>query len=144
MFFTVRAETRHATSRLQLPPLSEKAHWPFWLAPTQVRLLPISSDQLADAVALLDRIPGRVDLDDRDEKLGRKIRDAEKEWVPFIVVLGKREVEQGVLAVRPRGGEQFTATPEELAARLAELQGRMPMADLNQPARITQRPLFVG
>jgi hypothetical protein len=48
------------------------------------------------------------------------------------------------LAVRPRGGEQFTATPEELGARLLELQGRMPMTDLNQPRKVTERPLFVG
>jgi len=123
---------------------SEKAHWPYWLAPTQVRLVPVSSDQLPAALELVGRIPGRVDVDDRDEKLGRKIRDAEKEWVPMIVVLGKREAESGMLAVRPRAGEQLNVTIEELGARLAELQGAMPTADLNQPRRITERPLFVG
>ncbi len=96
---------------------STKAHWPYWLAPTQVRLLPISEDQLSFALDLAEKIPARVDVDDRGQKLGRMIRDAEKEWVPFIVVLGKREVEEGVLAVRPRGAKQSKASLEEFVAQ---------------------------
>jgi threonyl-tRNA synthetase len=123
---------------------SEKAHWPFWLAPTQVRVVPISEEQVPAALELVARLPGRADVDDRDEKLGRKIRDAEKEWVPVIAVLGAREAASGTVSVRLRSGEQLTATVEELGQRLAEMQAGMPTADLNQPVRLTERPLFVG
>ena len=83
-----------------------------------------------------------LDGEDDDGELDRtaverKIRDAEKEWVPVIAVLGKREVETGAVSLRLRGGEQRTATVEELAARLDEMQGAMPTADLNQPVRLT-------
>ena len=122
----------------------KKARWPFWLAPTQVRILPISDDQLAKAVELKDKLPGRVDIDDRDEKLGRKIRDAEKEWVPLIVVLGKREVESGELNVRARSGEQTIYSAESLANHLDQLQSGMPSADLNQPWKLSERPIFHG
>ena len=122
----------------------DKAHWPFWLAPTQVRLVPISSDQLPRAEEVAGQLPGRVDVDDRDEKLGRKIRDAEREWVPLIGVLGRRELEQGVVSLRSRSGEQVTVSVDELAGRVGALQGTMPESDLNQPRRLSERPIFVG
>jgi len=123
---------------------SQKAHWPYWLAPTQVRLIPVSEDQAGHCLELVDGLPARVDVDDRDATLGRRIRDAEKEWVPLIVVVGAREVGGGTLSLRPRGGKQITVTTEELCNRIASLQGEMPSADLNQPIRLSERPVFVG
>src|SRR6266571_4950837 len=71
---------------------------PVWLAPTQVRVVPVSADQLDYARGLIERLPEvRVDLDDTNDTLAKKIRRAEKEWVPYIVVVGKREIESGAL-----------------------------------------------
>src|SRR5213596_3538480 len=62
---------------------------PVWLSPTQVRIVPVSEDQLEFARGLLDRLPDvRADVDDSDDTLSKKIRTAEKEWVPYIVMVG--------------------------------------------------------
>jgi threonyl-tRNA synthetase len=123
----------------------KKAEWPVWLAPVQVRLLPVSDRHVDGALRLADRLPFRVDVDDRINKIGKKVREAEKEWVPYTVVIGDREIdEDGPLNVRPRVGGQFEATVEAFAARLAaETDGR-PTRPLNSPRLLSRRPIFVG
>lgn len=123
----------------------KKAQWPTWLAPTQVRLVPISERHTAGAPALADRLPFRVDVDDRDSRVSKKVREAEKQWVPYTVVVGDREVDgEGTLTVRPRVGERFEATLVELTARLdAEVQGK-PSRPLNGPRLLSRQPIFVG
>ncbi len=119
---------------------------PVWLSPTQVRIIPVSEDQADHARGLLDRLPGaRVDLDDTKDTLNKKIRRAEKEWVPYIVVMGKREVESGTLNVRVRSSkEQRTMTVDELRASLAsDLKGR-PFRPLPLPQLLSKRPTFRG
>ena len=77
----------------------------------------------AAAGALRERLEAegyRVELDDRDDTLGKRIRDAELEKVPFVVVYGDRESDDA-LAVRERGGEQSTMSVDELLARFGEL-----------------------
>lgn len=122
----------------------EKASLPFWLAPTQVRLIPVSSELNDDCLELIKQIPGRVDIDDRDQKLGRKIRDAEKEWVPLIAVFGKNEKESGKLTVRIRGGEQKEFTMEELGKYIKENTEGYPSARLPIPVTLSTRPIFRG
>jgi threonyl-tRNA synthetase len=125
--------------------MGEKGALPFWLAPTQVRLLPVSQELNDDCFALMEKIPGRVDVDDRDEKLGRKIRDAEKEWIPVIVVFGKNEKESGKLTLRLRGEkEQKEMTLEELSKHVDELTNGYPKAPLPLPASVSVRPHFRG
>jgi threonyl-tRNA synthetase len=95
--------------------------FPLWLAPEQVRVLPVSDRFRADAESLADdlRVHGfRASVDERDETLGRRIRDAELLKVPYVVVWGERETLDS-LAVRRRGGDQITASWEAL---LSELQ----------------------
>jgi threonyl-tRNA synthetase len=97
--------------------------FPFWLAPIQVRLIPVGDAHREAASALGARLVDegyRADVDERDETLGKRIRDAEVEKVPFVVVYGDRESEDA-LAVRERGGEQSTRSLAELLARFAEL-----------------------
>ncbi|MHB1505646.1 MAG: His/Gly/Thr/Pro-type tRNA ligase C-terminal domain-containing protein, partial [Sulfobacillus sp.] len=84
--------------------------FPLWLAPVQVRLLPISEAerQAAGAVAKALREDGvRAEVDDRNEKIGYRIRAAEKEKIPYVAVIGQREVEAGTVAVRERGGKDL-------------------------------------
>ncbi len=97
--------------------------FPFWLAPVQARILPVGLAHQPAASALGGRIERegfRVDVDERDETLGKRIRDAELEKVPFVVVYGDRESEDA-LAVRERGGGQTTLSFNELLARFREL-----------------------
>jgi threonyl-tRNA synthetase len=119
---------------------------PLWLSPTQVRLVPVSSDQLEYCKSMLSRFESvRADLDDTDDSLNKKIRKAEKEWVPYIAVVGRKEVESGKLNVRERTGkEQTEMTVEELQARiLTETKGR-PFKPLSLPKPISLRPGFRG
>jgi threonyl-tRNA synthetase len=93
---------------------------PLFLAPEQVRVLPVSDAFRADAESLADdlRVHGfRASVDERDETLGRRIRDAELYKVPYVVVWGERESLES-LAVRRRGGEQITVGWETLLSEL--------------------------
>jgi threonyl-tRNA synthetase len=91
--------------------------FPLWLAPIQVRLLPITDTQVeaSEAVAARYRAAGvRAEVDARNETLNYKIRDAETLKIPYMVVVGPREVEQGTLAVRTRGaGKKQEILPAE-------------------------------
>ncbi len=97
--------------------------FPFWLAPVQGRVIPVGESHRGAASALRDRLFGegfRVEVDDRDETLGKRIRDAEVEKVPFVVVYGDRESDDA-LAVRERGAGQSTRSLDELVGRFREL-----------------------
>jgi threonyl-tRNA synthetase len=97
--------------------------FPFWLAPVQVRVIPVGETHQEPARAIRERIESagyRVDLDERAETVGKRIRDAELEKVPKVIVYGDRESEEA-LAVRDRGGGQSTASLEDLLADLATL-----------------------
>jgi threonyl-tRNA synthetase len=98
--------------------------FPLWLAPVQVRVVPVGESHREDAAAVRDRLEEaglRVELDDRDETVGKRIRDAEVEKIPYVVVYGDRESINS-LAVRERGGTQSTRSLdsllEELVAKL--------------------------
>jgi len=97
--------------------------FPFWLSPVQARVVPVGGGHGEAARALRHRLVAegyRADVDERDETLGRRIREAELEKVPFVVVYGDRESESA-LAVRERGGGQTTLSLEELLVRFAAL-----------------------
>ena len=97
--------------------------FPFWLAPVQGRVLPVGLGHQEAAKALGERLGGegfRVDVDERDETLGKRIRDAELEKVPFVVVYGDRESDDA-LAVRERGAGQSTLSLDELLGRFRDL-----------------------
>jgi threonyl-tRNA synthetase len=99
--------------------------FPVWLAPVQVRVLPVGEEHRDQASRLEERLAAegfRVDVDARDETLGRRIRDAELEKLPYVVVWGDRESDDA-LAVRTRGGEQSTKSVEELVADLRAAAG---------------------
>src|SRR5207247_7532266 len=99
---------------------------PVWLSPTQVRIVPVSADQLDYARTLLDRLPDvRADLDDSGDTLSKKIRTAEKEWVPYIAVIGKQEIDSGTLNVRVRETKEQTEMSVRSEEHTSELQSRV-------------------
>src|SRR5438445_710866 len=119
---------------------------PLWLAPTQIRIVPVGADQLAYARSLLDRLPDvRADLDDSDDTLSKKIRTAEKEWIPYIVVVGKKEIESGNLNVRVRETkEQTEMSVDTLRKEIVAKTKGLPFRPLAEPAPLSARPIFRG
>ncbi len=97
---------------------------PLWIAPEQVRVLPISEKHLDAAAELKERLVRagfRVEVDNRDEKIGKKIREAQMEKVPYMLVLGDQEVADGTVAVRARKeGDLGAQTVDSLIERLRE------------------------
>jgi threonyl-tRNA synthetase len=97
--------------------------FPLWLAPVQVRVLPVGEAHRSDASELAGTLRDagiRVEVDERDETIGRRIRDAELEKIPRVVVYGDRESADS-LSVRERGGEQVTKSLDDLLAELGTL-----------------------
>ena len=97
--------------------------FPFWLAPVQIRFVPVSDDHAQRAVAVAARIREagyRVEVDSSDETVGKRIRNAQVEKIPFTIVFGERESEAS-LAVRERGGEQSNPSLTEFLGTLATL-----------------------
>ncbi len=90
--------------------------WPLWLAPVQAVVLPISDRHRDYAAGVRDKLVAaglRVDLDDRQEKIGFKIREAQLQKVPYMLVAGDRESSEGTVAVRSRSGGDLGARPVE-------------------------------
>jgi threonyl-tRNA synthetase len=88
--------------------------FPVWLAPVQAKVLSITDNQLDYAKGVRDRLIAegiRVELDSRSEKIGFKIREAAMEKVPYILVVGDKEVQQNMIAVRERGGKDLGVMP---------------------------------
>ena len=99
-------------------------HFPLWLIPDQVAILPISekyNDYAREVKAFFDKAGVRALIDDRNEKIGRKIRDNELKRVPYMVVVGEKEAAEGFVSMRKQGGgEQATMTKEEFAKRICD------------------------
>ena len=97
-------------------------HFPLWLTPDQVAILPISekyNEYAAKVKKYLDSKDVRAYIDDRNEKIGRKIRDNELKRVPYMIVVGEKESAEGLVSMRKRGGgEQATMKMEEFAQRI--------------------------
>jgi threonyl-tRNA synthetase len=124
---------------------------PVWLSPTQLRIVPVSERYLEKAKELALYFRNnyvRVDVDDRDETLGKKIRDASTEWIPYIAVIGEREVKENILTVTVRAEstlkeqKKIEMKPEELLDRIkSECMGK-PFKHLPLPVFLSERPSF--
>lgn len=122
----------------------EKPLYPLWLSPIHVRVLPVSEKHVEKALQIAEQIPLRTDVDDRNLRIGKKIREAEKEWVPFIIVVGDRELEGTALPIRPRIGDQENLTLTAFVSRLIKETSGMPMMSINTPRLLSKRPTFGG
>jgi threonyl-tRNA synthetase len=121
-----------------------KPSLPFWLSPTQVRFLPVKDVFIPDCIAMAKNLPGRVDVDDREMTIGKKIRDAEREWVPLIIVFGDNEKQSRQFQVRMRGQDEKSMTFDELTAAITAMQKSMPFEPLALPMTLDKRIVFRG
>lgn len=120
----------------------EKGSFPFWLAPTQIRLIPMGGEYLDYCMDIARNLPARVDIDDRDVSVSKKIREAEKEWIPIIMVVGEKEKE-GVFQPRYRFPcEKTEVTLEQLQQMVAERMEGRPFRKLPLPVLLSTRPKF--
>ncbi len=126
----------------------EKAMFPFFLSPTQIRIIPISQDFLEISKKIADEIEKkdiRVDIDDREESLSKRIRFAQKEWVPFIVVIGEKEAKSMKFSIRKRTKEKdetIEADLNELVEILKKEQGNFMTYKLTMPRLLSKRPII--
>ncbi|MDY0267119.1 MAG: threonine--tRNA ligase [Methanimicrococcus sp.] len=122
---------------------------PVWLSPTQVRVIPVSEKNTEAAEKIAAGLKYRVDFDDRELTLGKKIREAGTEWIPYTVVIGDKEAETGKLAVtiraesKPNKPFQQEMTIEELNDRIGKEIAGMPYRGLALPKYLSKRAKFV-
>ena len=125
----------------------KKAMLPVWLSPTQVRIVPVSDKfaQYADDIAVKIENAGiRADIDDRAESMGKKIREAEQEWIPYIAVVGDKEQASGMMSVRVReSGKQDMISSDDLIKQINEKTAGQPFKPLPVPKYLSRRAKFV-
>jgi len=133
----------------------KKPMLPLWLSPTQVRLIPVADEFLPECETFISELNAlspfyfiRADIDDREESVGRKIRDAEKEWIPYIVVIGEKERKEKTVSPRIRASELGEGDKPYTVAQLHQLivervkdypQQKLPLA-----LHLSKRPKFKG
>jgi threonyl-tRNA synthetase len=121
---------------------------PLWLSPTQARIIPVSDKFAKDAEKMAEGIGEkgiRVDYDDRPLTLQKKVREAETEWVNYIVVVGQREIDSGTLPVRDRvAGKIVNMSLKELTSSILGQTKGKPFKPLPLPKKLSQRPQFYG
>ncbi|WP_455283082.1 threonine--tRNA ligase [[Eubacterium] cellulosolvens] len=123
--------------------LGKKPQLPLWLSPTQIRIIPVTPEQLTDANSVADKLEKmvRVDIDDREETLQKRIRDAEVNWVPYIMVIGKKESGAKKFPVRIRNEKNtIDFTINDLLTELSKKNEGYPFLPMTLPRLISTRP----
>jgi len=122
---------------------------PVWLSPTQVRVIPIAERHRETAGEIVHMLGCRVDIDDRDETVGKRIRDAGREWIPYVVVLGDEELAKGELTVtirsesEPKKPKKVKMKAWDLSARIQTEIAGLPYKSIPLPVYLSTRPKFV-
>ncbi|SHO46558.1 Threonine--tRNA ligase [Nitrosotalea sinensis] len=121
-----------------------KPIFPLWLAPTQVRLIPVKPEFLDHCEKLADKLTEnniRADIDDRNESVGKSIRDAETEWIRYIIVIGEKEVNSTTLSIRDRKSKdsQNLSIDDFIASIKEETKGK-PFMRINMGRSLSKRP----
>ena len=133
----------------------KKPMLPLWLSPTQVRFIPVADEFVPDCEMLINELNAispfyyiRSDIDDREESVGRKIRDAEKEWIPYIVVIGEKERKEKIVSPRVRiselGEGDRPYTIPQLHTLILEKVKDFPQQKLPVALYLSKRPKFKG
>ncbi len=122
---------------------------PVWLSPTQVRVIPISEKHMEFAKQVADQLGCRVDIDDREDTVGKKVREAAREWIPYIVVVGDKEAETGNINVtiraesQPEKPKKVEMTTSQLNDRIISETEGMPYKGLPLAKMLSARPKFL-
>jgi threonyl-tRNA synthetase len=122
--------------------------FPLWLSPTQIRVIPVSDKFIEPAEEIRKKLVDnklRVDLDDRPLTMQKKVREAETEWINYVVAVGQKELDSNLLSVRDRSTGEIKAMPIEklLEKATKEVRGK-PWRPLPLPPRLSKRPQFYG
>ena len=124
------------------------ATFPLWLSPVQIRLCPVNDSFIKESEKIADKLEKeeiRVEVDDRTESVQKKIRDAEIEWVPLIVVIGKKEKKTKKYATRFReSGKVEKMELKKLIKYVKDRTKAYPFKPLTLPRLLTKRPVFIG
>ncbi len=132
--------------------LSEEGKLPMletWLSPTQVRIIPVAERHQARAQQIASELGLRTDIDDRDETVGKKIRDAGREWIPYVAVIGDEELASGELTVTvraestPKSPAKVKMSPADLKARVSAETAGKPWRRLPLSMMLSERPKFI-
>jgi threonyl-tRNA synthetase len=116
---------------------------PYWLSPVQLRLIPVNSSSLPRCLESASYLKARVEIDDRKETLGHKIRDAEVNWIPFIGIVGDKELENQTVSMRERGGPgQKAINLPELSQNLNKRREDKPYEPIGWPVICSKQPRF--
>jgi len=122
----------------------KRPQFPLWLAPIQVRLIPLTDDFLEFTNNLANKLTEqniRVDIDDRNDTISKRIRDAEKEWINYVLVIGEKEVNSPSLSVRDRTtGNVRELSDEDLVKEINDATNGKPFSKLNSTVLLSQRP----
>ncbi len=126
----------------------ERPQFPLWLSHTQVRIIPIKDEHLQFAEHIESNLTQhqiRTDIDDRQESLSKRIREAETEWIPYILVIGEKETKSAKLVIRDRKtGKQSESNIEELIEYINKEIKDKPYMPLNLPKYLSKRPQIMA
>ena len=129
-----------AALKMEVPSL------PLWLAPTQARIIPISDKFIGNATGIAEEMEThhiRVDIDDRSVTMQRKVREAEMEWIDYIIVFGQKEMDSGILAVRDRTLKKIRPmSPQQLINEVTKKTAERPYRSLTLPRELSKHPRF--
>lgn len=121
-----------------------KPQFPLWLAPTQVRVIPLKEEFSGICDTLTDKLSSyniRVDIDDRNESIGKRIRDAEKDWIRYTLVIGEKEANSENLSIRDRQtGDVRELKFDDFINEISEQTKGKPFTGLNLPKYLSHRP----
>ncbi len=123
----------------------KKPMLPLWLSPTQVRIIPVSDSFLGCSIDFMNELKRegiRADVDDRDMSVSKKIREAEMEWIPYIVVIGEKEMKSGKVTVRIRGDGVREMERASLKREILQKMEGKPRRKLPLPELLSMRPKF--
>ena len=123
-----------------------KPQLPLWLAPTQVRVIPLKDEFLEFSKELTKKLSSkniRADIDDRNESIGKRIREAEKEWIRYILVIGEREAGSQNLSIRDRTTSDVRELSfDEFISEINSQTTGKPYSSLNVPLLLSKRPVI--
>ncbi len=139
----VKQSRKFFAQAIEMQKQGKKPSLPLWLSPTQVRVIPVNNSFVGYCANLSEQYEEqdiRVDIDDRDLGLNKKIKNAEQEWIPYVAIIGQDEIQNSNISLRVRNeGEQKTSTDKSIEDLEAKLSG-FPKVPTNMPLFVSKQP----